>query len=739
MNRVGRLGSLILFTLIVVAPHIGVRSVWARAVAQDSAAVVPELRPTAHPALPAHLDRYWLVPAEGWRPGKADVQSAIRRLAEAGDLIGVNKAAKALSLIPVAALKGTPLYHYALYKKGLAELALERFDVARQTFASLRAMAPSGYLSDAAALKQAEAAEVMKDFLAAAAIYDTVVVRKPAVPETVWLRLARASQNAGDDSRALRAYERVFYEWPTSAAAETAAMALSAIRREPLTPAAPRVALELARADRLFTARRYAPALEAYEPLLPVARGDTAELVRLRIAECDYALKRYQRAKDELIPLLSSAVRAAEARYYWLLATRDAGAVDDYVRLTRKFVDDFPSSSWTEEALNQLASHWIVANEDEHADETFRDIATRFPAGRHADRAKWKIGWWAIKHERWDEAAGVLDRAAAASPRSDYRPSFLYWAGKAHEKAGRREAADGRWLLTVTDYANSYYGRLAAAMLRSRQVTMPGGAEAAKRFGGVAATVPIDAPLTVPVDTIRWLIAAEMFDEALDEVLFAERVVGPSTSLLATRAWLLNRRGDLRPAITLMRQAFPQALAAGGESIPDAVQKIIFPLDYWPLIHKYAAAQELDPFVVAALMAQESTFDPNARSSANAVGLMQLVPTTAKRYARMVGMRGFTTKQLTSPEINIRLGTAVFADLMQRFGGEHIALCGYNAGDTRAAQWAAKHRGVPRDEFVDDIPFPETQNYVRRILGTAEDYRRLYGATLGTPAPRLPK
>jgi soluble lytic murein transglycosylase len=379
-----------------------------------------------------------------------------------------------------------------------------------------------------------------------------------------------------------------------------------------------------------------------------------------------------------------------------------------------------------------------VANEDEQADQVFHELVARFPAGRYSERARWRIGWWAYRHDRYQEAASTFDRGAEAFPRSDYRPSYLYWSGKAHEKAGQLEVANARFVLTVTDYANSYYGRMAAGLLRSRRVPVPAGAEAAGRFvaAALAPAPATDAAATAHVETIRWLISAEMYDEALDEVQFAERTDGSSPVLQATRAWLLNRRGDLRPAITLMRRVYPQALAAGGETIPDAVLKIMFPLDYWPLVRKYAALHNLDPYLVAALIAQESTFDPNARSAANAIGLMQIVPSTGQRYARVLGMRGFTTKLLTVPEISIRLGTAIFGDLVQRFGGAHIALCGYNAGDSRAAQWAAKRPGMARDEFVDDIPFPETQNYVRRILGTAEEYRRLYGgagAVTGTP------
>jgi hypothetical protein len=136
---------------------------------------------------------------------------------------------------------------------------------------------------------------------------------------------------------------------------------------------------------------------------------------------------------------------------------------------------------------------------------------------------------------------------------------------------------------------------------------------------------------------------------------------------------------------------------------------------------------------MTALMAQESTFTPEIKSSANAWGLMQLLPSTGKRYARKVGMTRFTTTSLQDPEVNVRLGMQYFKDLLDRFGGDYFAIASYNAGENRVAQWRAEKPDLAEDEFIDDIPFPETQTYVKRILGTAEDYRRLYGSGLLNP------
>ena len=106
---------------------------------------------------------------------------------------------------------------------------------------------------------------------------------------------------------------------------------------------------------------------------------------------------------------------------------------------------------------------------------------------------------------------------------------------------------------------------------------------------------------------------------------------------------------------------------------------------------------------------------------------MQIVAKTGRSYARRLHIPRYSTSRLTDPQVNMRIGAAYFADLVDRFGGVSYALASYNAGPGAVARWIAERPGIATDEFIDDIPYPETQNYVRKILGTAEDYRRLYG------------
>jgi soluble lytic murein transglycosylase len=365
-------------------------------------------------------------------------------------------------------------------------------------------------------------------------------------------------------------------------------------------------------------------------------------------------------------------------------------------------------------------------------------VFEKFPTGPHAARAAWKYGWWAYTTRSFAETARVFESAAAAFPRSDYRPPWLYWSARAREKLGQRETADARMRLVHADYLNSYYGRLAARRLTVEHAS---NRDATLRGGIVRAGSQVAAPSAIPeppptAGVIRQLLAAGLYDDALHELRYAQKAWGTSPAIEATMAWVYHQRGELRRAITVMRRAYPQFLTAGGDALPAPILQIIFPLTYWDAVKKNSALYDLDPYVVAALIAQESTFDQSARSSANAYGLMQILPSTGRRLAASLGIRRFNTSMLLNGETNIRLGTLYFKRLVQQFGGAYYALASYNAGENRVVRWKAERPGMDEDEFIDDIPFPETQNYVKRILGTAEDYRRLYGDGDGQPLPR---
>lgn len=688
------------------------------------------LAPTAHPPLPAAVSQYWFVPEAMAAPGSTPAQ-----LARAARLIDAGDHAAALPIVASGAMAGSPLGGYADYYYSAALAGVSRLPEANQVLTRLVESRPGGHLEESAILALADLAVSQGALDRAEDLLEELSEEKGRVPEEVLLRLGKVEDALGHRDHALAAYRRVYYDVPLSEQAAEAGERLALLEPEPLAPGE-RFARELRRAEALFDARRWAQAKAAFQPLAKIADGDDRELVALRLAEADYYLNRPRAARDALIPYLKGARRDAEARFFHLTATRSLGDHTAYVRLARGLVEDHPESEWAAETLNNLASHYITIDEDPKADPVFRELMRRFPRHRYAERAAWKTGWAAYRAGKFAETAEIFERAAAAFPRADNRPAWLYWSARSRDQLKDTAVANDRYRLVIADYQNLYYGRLASTILESRrEPLLPAG------------TRPIASALVAPppptAERIRALASAGLYEDALAEVQHAQLTHGDSAQLMATSAWIRHQMGltlqsmdrfnALRGAINTMRRAYPQFMAAGGEQLPPDVLKVIYPLDFWPLITKYAGAHELDPYLLAALVVQESTLTPDVRSAANAYGLMQLIPGTGRQVARQLGIRRFTTSMLTQPETNVRLGTKYFKDMVNRFGGVHYALAGYNAGPHRVVAWVKEAPGLPRDEFIDNIPFAETQGYVKRILGTAEDYRRLYGSGVLEP------
>ncbi len=711
------------------------------------------LVPTNHPRVPRDLSQLWLAPVDGRKPPTG----TLNELASAVKLEVDGNFVKALPILSQPSLSQGPLGPYGEYYKGLAELRLGHPEQARRTFQALQAREIVGYLSEGAALREAECDEALADHAAALKIYERLSTVKTTTPDDVLMRMGRAAKASGDDKKATRAFSRVYYEYPFS---ELSPSAGASLESGPISPGSQRYKLGLDRAERLFKAKRYGQARNEFETLRNAAEDDDRERVGLRLAECDYFLKRPRNARDELRPYLEHASRRGEVLFFHALAVKDLGDTDGYLSTLGRVIADFGKQSWAEDALNSLASYQIVRDEDDRADETLRELYANFPTGPYAERAAWKIGWLAYKKGNYADTARFFEKAASDFPRSDYRPPWLYWSGRAHDALKETAPAEARYTLAASDYLNSYYGRLATRRLADMGLLPPARRLVVDSRAPVAPVDPVspavpgvkvvaarDESTPTPVlppnaALVRALLDLDFYDQAIDELHYAQKAWGDSSVIQATLAWIYVQQSRsatgteqfdlLRGAINAMKRAYPQYLAAGGEELPKDVLAVIFPLGYWDLIRKYAAQYALDPYLAAALIAQESTFVHDIKSYANAYGLSQLLPSTAKQYARILKLP-YTTSLLTNPDANVHMGMAYFADKIKEFGDVHLALASYNAGERSVHRWIAEKPGMPRDEFIDDIPYPQTQQYVKKIIGTAEDYRRLYSSDSSRP------
>jgi soluble lytic murein transglycosylase len=212
----------------------------------------------------------------------------------------------------------------------------------------------------------------------------------------------------------------------------------------------------------------------------------------------------------------------------------------------------------------------------------------------------------------------------------------------------------------------------------------------------------------------------------MEELNAAAGVAGASPRVNLQLARIFRSREENLNAFNALKRSYPDYSQMKPEELTRDEWDVFYPLAYWDIIQQEARARRLDPHQVAGLIRQESVFDPRARSSARAYGLMQLLVPTGAIVARKYGIqRDVTEQSLYEPRLNIQLGTGYMRDQFDKYGRIEYVAAAYNAGPGRVVQWRAS---LPpeMDEWAEAIPFKETRLYVQGVVRNTLQYERLY-------------
>ena len=198
-------------------------------------------------------------------------------------------------------------------------------------------------------------------------------------------------------------------------------------------------------------------------------------------------------------------------------------------------------------------------------------------------------------------------------------------------------------------------------------------------------------------------------------------------------ARLLNSAGEYHRALALVRTFLGDVLERGGATSAKTFWEVAYPGGYFQVIRGLAANQRLDGYLITAVIREERSYNLSAVSSAGALGLMQVMPQTGHKIASELGVPGFTRERLFEPCYNIRLGSWYLRQLSEKFGNNLVlVIAAYNAGPEAVSKWMQQGKGKDQDEFVESIPYTETRNYVKKVLRSYGEYRRIYGPDYNT-------
>ncbi len=503
-----------------------------------------------------------------------------------------------------------------------------------------------------------------------------------------WLSLGRALFAQGRRAEAAEAFGWAWWAFPGTSVAQEAARALGPLLggRPPVPPPLARLSRAGRLSDPREVERELARALRAGLP--PQAEAEAyfrLGILRLGTPGAAEAFRRSAR-----FPAL------APRALYWLGIA--LGGVEAE-RVWRTLVRRFPASPWAARALLALGLRAEGRGAFGVAEAVFAELAHRYPTTPAADEARWRRGWLRYRQGRWQEAERLFLQAASRYPGTERASAHLYWAAQSRARRG----LDPRPLLVrlAQTSPHTYYGMRARARLGLPPPPKP--ASAGSRF------LPPDRFLSPYEELLRLGFFAEAAEEA--EVALAR---GGSPQVLGVLAEARMRRGDLRGAVAAAEEAVDRGRADA------ALWQLAYPRAYWTAVERVARQVGLDPFLILAVAREESRFDPQAVSPAGAVGLMQLLPATAREMEPDVGFR-----EILDPETNLHLGSRYLAAQLRWFGDLWLALAAYNAGPGAARRFAARGLGDP-DEFVERIPYAETRAYLRRVLQSYGIYRWLY-------------
>jgi soluble lytic murein transglycosylase len=484
--------------------------------------------------------------------------------------------------------------------------------------------------------------------------------------------LGQAQRAAGSLEAAAKTLQGVYYELPLSSEAEPSKQLLGELEKElKQSYPEPGVALRRARAEKLWTEKAYRGARAAYVDLGEHASGPLRTEARLRAAIALYRLRAASRACRELKQLGSvpAALEGALRSYRARCALHDG----DYKRAETdlKFLEqNHPSTEWSEAALYDAGSHALARGEERLAREYFRRAAEAWPEGDRVPAAHWKLTWLTFRRRRQD-AVGLLEEHIVRFPHSVYQPRALYWRARLAMDTGQNRLAH-HLLGQLRRLAPHDYLAQQAEQLQGRLGAPTGNGELPDWLQKLA--LPIDSPVNTPLSARdrRRLDRAALFDR-LGLWNLAERDLEAAfeetahLEIALARARIAMSQEKYALASERLRRAFPRYWRAELDVLPREAWEIMFPRPYWELIEREARRNRLDPFLVAGLIRQESRFESTAVSYAGALGLMQLMPRTARDLARMGRL---SRNRILDPDLNVRLGTRFLRQLLDRFDGD---------------------------------------------------------------------
>lgn len=461
----------------------------------------------------------------------------------------------------------------------------------------------------------------------------------------------------------------------------------------------------------------YLPAVEAYK------KGTSTPENLYRIARGYEVSGKTKEAKISYLKFVNEFPDAQLTGLGWRrLANLATG--DEALSYLNKVDDKFPQEA--PKALSQKANLLTRLQRFPEATEARNLLLQKYPNSNEAANYRWQIAQDFAKNNNLISAWQWAQQISVYNPDSSIAPKAGFWVGKWAEKLGQTEEAIKAYEFVFDKYPHSYYAWRSAVRL-------------GKDVGdfNTLRSLPLEVklPENRPIPPAGSNMFKELFllgkdGEAID--LF-QAEIGNREELTVSEEFV---QGLLKQNQGQYLQSINQIWNLSNRDKPEDLREwqilrkspeywyALFPIPYNDLIVKWSKERNLNPFLVASLMRQESRFEKDIKSPVGATGLMQIMPDTGKWIAPQINLKEYS---LTDPNDNINMGTWYLNYTHETFNGNSmLAMASYNAGPGNVSNWISRFSLSDMDEFVENIPFGETKNYIETVFGNYWNYINLY-------------
>lgn len=338
---------------------------------------------------------------------------------------------------------------------------------------------------------------------------------------------------------------------------------------------------------------------------------------------------------------------------------------------------------------------------------------------------------------RQADAGEMLRAHIRLFPGAESAAGALYFLGRLAEGVSEKASARAYYDEIVREYPNYYYTVIARERLKEIGTVAPS-AKVNEFLHGIdfpqrsrTLSFQANATATARIERARLLHSAGLDDWAVNELRYGAQNEDQPQVLAIELAAMTTRTAGPDQAMRYIKRYAGNYLFMPIESAPAEFWKLAFPLPYRADLERFAKLNGLDPFLVAALIRQESEFNTKAVSRMNARGLTQILPGTGRELSRKLKVKAYATASLFVPAVNLQLGTFYLKTIADNLGGRwEAALAAYNAGPSRAKAWSSWGEFREPAEFIETVPFGETRNYIQTVLRNADTYRRIYSGEI---------